>query len=263
MEKAINILIVDDEQIILDSVRKHLRKEDYRIHTVVSADEALSLFEKVNIDVVLTDLMMPQTDGLEFMKIVKARFPHIPVIVITGYATINSAQQATRLGAFDYIAKPFSRSELLNAIHRAVKFSKKAAVGEESVSKDSQPVSATEDRSSPVSQNIGDNSWMIMEESGLVLLGVEQSYLRTIGNIQKIFVPTKGEKIGRGSVFVQVFSSDMRSHDIISPFSGTVVDTNEKAVENPEELKQDNRGKTWLIRLKPSKFEEEIKPLGL
>jgi DNA-binding NtrC family response regulator len=66
--------------------------------------------------------MMPKIDGLELTKKVKTRFPAIPVIIMTGYATIGTAEQATQVGAFAYIAKPFSRAELKEIVHLAANF---------------------------------------------------------------------------------------------------------------------------------------------
>ena len=95
MEQRIAILVIDDEQIVLDSVKKHLRNEDYSIHTAQSVPEAMLLMARTHIDIVLTDLMMPHIDGLELMRILKERTLGIPVIMMTGYATISTARQYT------------------------------------------------------------------------------------------------------------------------------------------------------------------------
>lgn len=119
-EPLINILVVDDEQIVLDSVKKHLRGQDLTIHTAASAEEGLVILDRETIDFVLTDLMMPKVDGMEFMKMAHEKRPSLPMIMMTGYATISTALQATQMGAFAYIAKPFSRSELQEVVTRAV-----------------------------------------------------------------------------------------------------------------------------------------------
>jgi DNA-binding NtrC family response regulator len=126
MEQAINILVVDDEQIVLDSVTKHLRNDGYAIQTVLSVRQALVLLDQAEFDIVMTDLMMPHVDGLEFMQIIKERFPDVLVIMMTGYATISSADQASQQGAFGYIAKPFTKAELKDVVGRAVEKLKEA-----------------------------------------------------------------------------------------------------------------------------------------
>ncbi len=122
MERELTVLVVDDEQIILDSVRKHLRKGNFAVKTVLTAQEAVDSFRCDTIDIVLTDLMMPEMDGLELMAEMMQHCPDVPVIMITGYATIESARQANQLGAFDYLPKPFTRAELKDVLKRAADY---------------------------------------------------------------------------------------------------------------------------------------------
>jgi CheY-like chemotaxis protein/glycine cleavage system H lipoate-binding protein len=259
MERKLNVLVVDDEQVVLDSIKKHLKKDAFDIHTALTAKIGLELLEEGNMDIVLTDLMMPEIDGLEFMKEVKDRQPHTPVIMITGYATINTALQATELGAFDYIAKPFTKSELRAVLQRASDLVIK-----------SEPVEsgpAGESDKGPKKRGhelkaIGDFSWMMVQDDGSVLLGVERSFLHTVGKIQNIFLPSTGDQLRQGSVYLQIFSSDLRSHTVLSPLSGKVLEVNEKVISNPESALRDPYGEGWLIRLKPSRFDLEIKQLG-
>ena len=259
MERTLRILVVDDEQIVLDSVTKHLRKGDYTIETMLSAGRALEAIDREPPDIILTDLMMPEIDGLELMKIVKGKLPAVPIIMITGYATINTALQATQLGAFDYIAKPFTRTELQSVVRRAAE----VVLGIISHAPDTGEPGSQTDQVRRTLKLIGDHVWLMVEEDGTVLLGVERSFLHAIGKIQNIFLPTVGDKLRQGSVYLQLFSSDLRSHTVLSPLTGTVVDVNGAIVDNPARIAEDPYGEGWLIRLKPSRFEIEIKELGL
>ena len=121
MSEDTKVLVVDDEQVVLDSVRKHLRREAYEIRTVLSGTEAVEILDSGWPEVVITDLMMPGMDGLELLERVRDSSPAIPVIMITGYATMRTALQALRQGAFDYIAKPFTRAELQGVVIRATR----------------------------------------------------------------------------------------------------------------------------------------------
>jgi CheY-like chemotaxis protein len=260
MERTLNVLVVDDEQIVLDSIARLLKKDNYAIHTALTAKEGLDLLDTTSMDIVLTDLMMPEMDGLEFMKVIKERSPQTPIIMITGYATINTALQATELGAFDYIAKPFKRSELRGVLQRASDVVLKAEAGEDIAKVGTAEHVRERPRELKV---IGDNSWMMVQDDGSVLLGVERSFLHTIGRIQNIFLPSPGDELRQGSVYIQIFSPDLRSHTVLSPLSGTVVDVNERIVNTPSSIMDDPYGEGWLVRLKPSRFEIEIKELGL
>jgi CheY-like chemotaxis protein/glycine cleavage system H lipoate-binding protein len=258
MERTLNILVVDDEQIVLDSITRLLKKDNYAIHTALTAQAGLDLLDATSMDIVLTDLMMPEMDGLEFMKVVKERKPLTPVIMITGYATINTALQATELGAFDYVAKPFTKSELRGVLQRASDVVLKAAASGDKAG------TAEDAKDRPKELTIiGDNSWMVVQDDNSVVLGVERSFLHTIGRIQNIFLPSPGDKLRQGSVYIQIFSSDLRSHTVLSPLSGTVLDVNEKIVNAPSSIMEDPYGEGWLVRLKPSRFDIEIKELGM
>lgn len=256
MSQKINILVVDDERIVLASIKKLLRNEEYSIYIVPSVKDALKEMKKTKIDVILTDLMMPDVDGLEFMQMIKKDYPKTPVIMVTGYATINTALQATQLGAFDYIAKPFSKKELLGVLRRAT----------ELVRDNSEKVDSA-DGLTPLKTDtikaVGDNSWVMLEHDGNLRLGVERTFLRPIGKIQSIYLPAEGDELRQGGAYLQIFSTDMRAHTIMSPFSGIVTEVNQKVLDDPNSALQDPYGEGWLVRLKPSRFDAERESLDL
>lgn len=260
MENTLNILVVDDEQVVLDSIVKHLRKENYIVKTVLSANDAIKLITKTRVDIVLTDLMMPEIDGLDFMRQVKSDLPNIPVIIITGYATINTALQATRLGAFDYIAKPFTKAELLAVVKRAAEITQSATALNKNDNKANPGQNASDYEIGSI-KSIGENCWMIVEKSGQVLIGVEHAFLQTIGKIQNVQLPSVGDQLRQGSVYLQIYSTDMILHKVQSPLSGTVTEINQKAVEDPNATLEDPYGKGWLMRLNPTKLDFEVKEM--
>jgi CheY-like chemotaxis protein/glycine cleavage system H lipoate-binding protein len=263
MEQNLSVLVVDDEQIVLDSVKKHLRKENYTVHQSYSVQEALDLMKETRIDIILTDLMMPDIDGLEFMNLVKKDFPQLPMIMVTGYATINTALQATQLGAFDYIAKPFTKKELLGVLKRAAEIVHAAEKASKLTNKNGKPIKESTMRESSSFKTIGDHSWLMMQEDQTVLLGVKRTFLHTVGNIQSVHLPEEGDELRQGGVFLQIFSVDLQSHSLIAPLSGIVIEVNKNVIDNPDSSLQDPYGEGWLIRLKPSKFDYEIEMLGL
>jgi CheY-like chemotaxis protein/glycine cleavage system H lipoate-binding protein len=260
MEQKLNLLVIDDEQVVLDSIRKLLKNENYNIYTVLTSQEALDLLKDRDIDIILTDLMLPEMDGLELLDAVKKIIPHLPMIVITGHATINTALQATHLGAFDYIAKPFTKSELLGVLKRANKMAETSKAAEK---KGSVPLGKEQQKSKKPITSLGQNSWMMMEEDGLVILGAQLAFLKEIGDIQHVYLPSVGDEIRQGSVYSQITTSDIKTHTLNCPLSGTVTDVNKKIEETPKILLNDTYGEGWLIRIKPSRFEFEIKTLGL
>ena len=119
MNAPANILIVDDEEIVRRSYASALAGPRCRAQAARDGDEALRAMEREPFDVVLLDLRMPGPGGLEVLAQMKRRWPAREVVVITGYPCVDSAKEAVRLGAFDYLAKPIGPDELLEAARAA------------------------------------------------------------------------------------------------------------------------------------------------
>jgi DNA-binding NtrC family response regulator len=117
-------LVIDDEQIVLDSIKKILTAEHYAVDTSLSGTKGIEMALKNDYDIVLTDIRMPGVGGLIVLRDIKRARPKMPVIIITGYASVRSAVQAMKLGAADYIEKPFEPEKLVEAISTAVKAAK-------------------------------------------------------------------------------------------------------------------------------------------
>ena len=119
-EPKARILAVDDEAIVLDSFRKILVLDGFAVDTVETGPEALNLVRAGDYDFVFTDLKMPDMDGVEVVKGVKHLRPDVDVIVITGYATIETAVETMKFGAMDYVQKPFTADELIQFANRSL-----------------------------------------------------------------------------------------------------------------------------------------------
>jgi ATP-dependent Lon protease len=120
MSRKPRILVVDDEEIVRRNMSHILLKENYAVQTAEDGYEALSAIEKTEFDVVLTDFKMEKMDGLEVLGKIKAASPSTQVIMITGYATISTAVEAMKRGAFHYIAKPFKLDDVRNIVNQAL-----------------------------------------------------------------------------------------------------------------------------------------------
>ena len=113
-------LVIDDEQIVLDSVSKILKDENYEVDVSLNGREGLNEAIEKEYDIILTDIRMPDIGGMRVLRDVKRAKPSLPVVIITGYATVKSAVQAMKLGAADYIEKPFTPDQLLKAVDSAI-----------------------------------------------------------------------------------------------------------------------------------------------
>jgi len=116
-----SILIIDDDVAIRDSCSLALKKDGYKVKTAKDGIEGLRLFKEESFQVVLLDLRLPGLDGMEALSKIKEENPETPVIIITAYASIESAVEAMKRGAFNYLAKPFSPEELRVITRKALK----------------------------------------------------------------------------------------------------------------------------------------------
>ena len=121
MVKKISILIVDDEESVRDSLYNWFIEDGYRVECAENAKKALSILQSDNYDIVLADIKMPGMDGLEMLKRIKSLRKESIVIVMTAFATVDTAVQALKDGAFDYVTKPFDPDDLSHLIRNASK----------------------------------------------------------------------------------------------------------------------------------------------
>ncbi|TFG38964.1 MAG: sigma-54-dependent Fis family transcriptional regulator, partial [Candidatus Aminicenantes bacterium] len=119
MEGVGSVLVIDDEPVLQDVLGTLLRGAGFDYHCATSAAEGLQQIRDEDIDVVLLDLMLPDRPGLELIPEIKSFDPHLPVVVITAYSSVESAIEAMRLGAFHYVPKPFKNEEVLHLVRRA------------------------------------------------------------------------------------------------------------------------------------------------
>ena len=120
MNDKANILIVDDEEVVRLSHLRSLENTDCNARAAEDGRQAISVMEEQAFDVVLLDLRMPDLDGMDVLKTIKQRWPASEVVVITGYPSIETAKEAVRLGAFNYLTKPLDPNELRKAANDAV-----------------------------------------------------------------------------------------------------------------------------------------------
>ena len=119
MERS-KILVVDDEAVIREGVKRILERSDMEVATSSGGRAALAMMQETDFDLVVTDLKMPGMNGIEVLKAIKVLQPEVPVIIITGYSTVDTAVEAMKNGAFDYIAKPFTPDQLTEKVTKAL-----------------------------------------------------------------------------------------------------------------------------------------------
>lgn len=116
---TIRVLLVDDETNYVETLAKRLTLRRFEVVTAASAEEALEVLERVEVDVAVIDVRMPGTDGIEATRQLRARHPAVEVILLTGHASLEASHEGLTIGAFDYLLKPVSIDELIYKIEDA------------------------------------------------------------------------------------------------------------------------------------------------
>jgi len=257
------ILAVDDEKIILDSFRKMLVLGGYSIDTVESGSEVLGLIRKHDYDFVFTDLKMPGMDGLEVTRAVKHLRPDIDVIVITGYATIETAVETVKSGAMDYVQKPFTEDELLEFVKTAL-IKRQDHVDKQMRHKIRLIRPGTTESKSRFELNVPagvfispQHAWAKIELNGIVRVGLDDLMRKIFGEIDHVELPEKGKKIEKGKTLFTVGYGDSVLK-IPSPLSGTVTSVNLEHAEHPEWLLIKPFELSWMCGIEPSDLAAEL-----
>lgn len=279
METIGRALVVDDEMVVCQGVKKILKKKNLEVDIALSANEALAKMSEGNYGVVLADLMMPEVTGMQLLEKIKTKEPHTSVIMITGYPTIRTAVQAIKLGASDYIPKPFTPEELSSVTMRAIE---RTRIYEEERVKEKIPEVAVEEKGvaalkpklaiefreeekkeeAPVFEGelycIPEHAWARVEKDGNVRVGMEDMFQRTAGEIINIDLPFEGDEVRQGNVCVNVTSGGLHIHKLWSPVTGKVIEVNEIVNRDCSLVNKDPRGRGWLIRVKPTSLKEDL-----
>jgi DNA-binding NtrC family response regulator len=118
-DQKTGILVLDDETIVLKRLGPALEKAGYAVEVFSRSSDAFNRIQETSFDIVITDLKMEGLDGMQFLTEVKDRSPHTEVIVITGFATMDTARESFQKGVFDFLAKPFKLGEILETVKKA------------------------------------------------------------------------------------------------------------------------------------------------
>ena len=114
------LLIIEDEETLCESLKRVLVREGYAVDTFNSAEEAIEIFEERMYDLIITDIILPGITGIELLKRIKERFPDQIVIIMTAYASLETAVEALRTGAYDYVVKPVMHEEIKQIVKNAL-----------------------------------------------------------------------------------------------------------------------------------------------
>jgi CheY-like chemotaxis protein/glycine cleavage system H lipoate-binding protein len=262
------ILCVDDEEVILASFRKILVLDGCSVDTVESGQEALGLVRTHHYDFVFTDLKMPSMDGVEVAKAVKHMRPDIDVVIVTGYASVETAVECMKHGAMDYIQKPFTADELLAFVKKAV------IKRRDRVESQLKPVvhitnSAEAERAGAREFNIpggvlisAGHCWASLSQDGSVKVGLDDFAKKLIGPIDGLELPNVGMTVKAGAPLFRVRQKN-RSVQFHAPAGGRVVKVNQALNEDPEALEMTPYHKNWVCMIEGDNLDVDVPALKI
>jgi CheY-like chemotaxis protein/glycine cleavage system H lipoate-binding protein len=249
MASAGRVLVVDDEAVVCAGISRALVRHGYQVDTVLDAPVAIEKLESQRYDVLLVDIMMPRMNGLALLERLREIQRDARAVVITGLGAAAHAIEAFRLGAFDFITKPFTTDELLSATMRA-----------------STPAAAkcAEQQTNPPSgtYRLGTHSWVRLTDRNLGSAGVCDCFQRTAGRFVSVDLPNEGDELVQGELCARIRVEAGGVYTVWSPISGRVVDVNLNVLQQPDLANTDPYGEGWFVQLFCDAFEDEARLLG-
>lgn len=256
MTKQFKILVIDDEQVIIDSISKLCSAEGWNVDSTLDAISGLEKLERNNYNLIICDIMMPDMDGFQFLEETRLKNIKTPIIITTGYSTVENAVKSMNSGAIDYLAKPFTVEELISAVQRGLNYGK--------IMEDSSNLSSNMMQFIPCPAKyyrFGYSTWVNIETDGSLKIGVTDLFLKTINKIVQIELFNPEQEIIQGNVYANIKTDDQLIHSILSPISGKIIEQNQSILSDYNLLEKDPYFKGWLYTIIPSDLEYELNHL--
>jgi len=256
-----DILVVEDEPMVAQAVVMVCGEEGMTITVVDNATEALRRLRETKFRLVLCDVMMQGLDGFQFLAQLDQNGIHTPVIMMTGYSTVENAVKSLAAGAVDYIPKPFTADELLTVIWRSLRSAALLEVAESAGLRRENSMSFV-----PCPDNylkLGYVSWVLMEDEGTARIGVSDLFLKAAEGFMELELSLIGEDLVQGIPCAVATSPDGSKHSIMCPMSGKILEVNADAQSKPSLIEKDPYFKGWLYRILPSNPASNLQWLSL
>ena len=262
------ILAVDDEPVVLDSLRKILVLDGYSVDTVESGPEALSLVQRHDYDFVFTDLKMPGMDGVEVVKAVHHLRPDVDIVVITGFATIESAVETMQHGTVAYIEKPFTPDELTD-LAKTLLYKREARL--EAQHRPSVQVVAPTATETVAGRHFcvaggaffsPGHAWARLEPDGRVRIGLDDFSRKALGKIHGVELPGEGVEVSRGEPLFAVRRGEHVAH-FAAPVSGRVTQVNASLRNEPSPVGESPYDRGWICIVEPRDLAADLAALKI
>ncbi len=245
MDKG-NILILDDDEIITTSCKSIFGAKGYNVSVAKDGEEALSQIKKKEFDLLISDIKLPGIDGITVLKEAKIIKPKLDVVMITGYPNLEDAKEAIRLGAFEYVEKPFTPDFMINIANKV--FDKRGWIIRQAYINDFKDYIVPLRDDNPFIY-YKEGVWARPYKDKLWEMGCDLRDKMVTGEMLYIDFIKNIEPVKAGEPFARLLSSSGKVNELLSPMSADIRELNNKANDVIASLAKDHLSEGWLLWL--------------
>ncbi len=247
MENKGKILVLDDDPVVTLSCKRILGAEGYNIITADRGEEAIKKISKEEFDLLISDIRLPDINGITVLREAKFVQPKLDVVIITGYPTLEDAKESVKLGAFEFIEKPFTPEFMMNVAKKV--FDNKGWILRKAfIDEFRNEIVSLRDTENPVIF-YKEGTWARPAKNGLWEIGCDVRYWLLSGQLMYIDLPDNLKMVAAGEPFAKILSGGGQTEELVSPMTGKVVELNHQANTAMSALVRDNLCEGWLLWL--------------
>ncbi|MDA8078790.1 MAG: response regulator [Nitrospiraceae bacterium] len=246
------ILVLDDDPVVTLSCKRILGAEGFNIITADKGDDAIKKISSEEFDLLISDIRLPDISGINVLRESRTIQPKMDVVIITGYPTLEDAKESVRLGAFEFIEKPFTPDFMINVATKV--FDNRGWILRKAfIDEFRNEIVNLRDNENPVIF-YKEGTWARPIQEGMWEIGCDIRYLLLSGQLMYIDLAEKIEAVMAGECFAKILSGGGQTVELLSPMTGRVVQLNQQANTAMAALIRDNLSEGWLLwlaRVKP------------
>lgn len=255
MEKKGKILVLDDDPVVTLSCKRILGAEGYNIITTDKGEDAIKKISNEEFDLLISDIRLPDVNGITVLRESKIVQPKLDVVIITGYPTLEDAKESVKLGAFEFIEKPFTPEFMMNVAKKI--FNNRGWILRKAfIDEFRNEIVSLRDKENPIIF-YKEGTWARPSKNGTWEIGCDVRYWLLSGQLMYIDLPDNLNMVAAGEPFAKILSGGGQTEDLISPMTGKVIELNHQANTAMSALVRDNLSEGWLLwlaRIEPLKI---------
>lgn len=252
MNSEHSILVIDDEAIVCESFTRILSNKGYKVDSKTEPYEGLELALSNKYDLVFLDLKMDKIDGMDLFNELRKKDPYLPVAIVTGYPSMDTAIESVKLHASDYILKPFTPEEILKSVNRIIS---QKDIPSTVVKRKLEKQLGWEPSYEPIQFN--EIAWIQQGKDGSVRIGGQLPNFIS-SKINDLILPEVNDIIYSGLPLAGAVLTDKSRITIPSPLSGKIIEVNHKLAVNPSVIKENSFEKSWIAKIEPFDIEKDL-----